>query len=93
VLGYVLLLGFPIALYLEWWDQYGGYAVLQVAKGDPLYPAWLQCWEVRTLMIQEWLLVTGHTILLAVGIAAWTEEDLGAEREAPDASGSVASET
>jgi hypothetical protein len=78
--GHLLLVAFPFALYQLWWERCAGYAVLQIPIGDPLHPAWAECWEQQTLMIEFWLLGTGHTILLAIGVAAWTEDSLLARR-------------
>jgi hypothetical protein len=80
MIAHLLLVAFPFALYQLWWKRCGGYAVLQVQKGDPLYPAWAECWEQQTLMIEFWLLGSGHVILLAIGIAAWMEESVLARR-------------
>jgi hypothetical protein len=79
-IGHLLLVAFPFALYQLWWERCGGYAVLQIPKGSPLYPAWTECWEEQTLMIEFWLLGSGHVILFAIGVATWMEESLLGKR-------------
>jgi len=83
LISYLLLVAFPFALGQSWWERDGGYAVLSVAKGDPLYAAWMSCWEERDLMIKFWLLGSGHTILLSTAVGAWIEEVLSTVDQPP----------
>jgi len=63
ILGYVLLIAFPLVLYQQWAGTTNGgpepYRSLRFA-----------------FMLKFWLLGTGYTILLAVGLATWVEEAL-----------------
>jgi hypothetical protein len=71
VIGYLLLAAFPLVLYQMWMDMTG--------RG----PEPVSSYHFAFLL-KFWLLSTGFTLLLAVGLASWVEELLTKKESVPE---------
>jgi hypothetical protein len=71
IIGYLLLVAFPFVLYQMWMDMTG--------RG----PEPVSSYHFAFLL-KFWLLSTGFTLLLAVGLASWVEELLKKRESVPE---------